>query len=61
MGLLELEATGFLTQKSDMGGMTLVVTHNGFNELSRLEMLWMVRHHWPAGGRFSFRCYKHWA
>ena len=24
-------------------------------------MLWTVRHRWPAGARFAFNCYKHWA
>ena len=23
-------------------------------------MLWTLRHHWPAGARFAFNCYKHW-
>ena len=41
--------------------MTLVDARNGFNELSRLAMLWTVRHRWPAGARFAFTCYKHWA
>ena len=41
--------------------MALVDSHNGFNELSRLAMLWTVRHRWPAGARFAFNCYKHWA
>ena len=39
----------------------LVDARNGFNELSRLAMLWTVRHRWPAGARFAFNCYKHWA
>ena len=39
----------------------LVDSHNGFNELSRLAMLWTVRHRWPAGARFAFNCYRHWA
>ena len=24
-------------------------------------MLWTVQHHCPAGARFAFSCYKHWA
>ena len=24
-------------------------------------MLWTVRHRWPAGERFAFNCYRHWA
>ena len=24
-------------------------------------MLWTVRHCWPAGERFAFNCYRHWA
>ena len=24
-------------------------------------MLWTVQHRWPAGARFSFNFYKHWA
>ena len=24
-------------------------------------MLWTVRHRWPAGVRFTFNCYGHWA
>lgn len=38
---------------------TMVDARNGFNELSRLAMLWTVRHRWPKGSRFSFNCYRH--
>ena len=49
----------FLTQDADPSGTTLVDAHNGFNELSRLAMLWNVRNYWPAGARFAFNCYRH--
>ena len=39
--LLALE---FLTQEAEPRGTTLVDARNGFNKLSRLEMLWTVRH-----------------
>ena len=39
----------------------LVDACNGFNNLSRLAILWTVRHCWPAGARFAFNCYNHWA
>ena len=39
----------------------LTDARNGFNKLSRLAMLWNVRHRWPAGARFVFNCYRHWA
>ena len=48
-----LEALVFLTQEADTRGTTLVDARNGFNELSRLAMLWTVRHRWPAGARFG--------
>ena len=56
-----LEALEFLTQEAEPSGTTLVDTRNGFNELSRLVMQWTMRHRWPAGARFAFNCYKHWA
>eukprot|EP00957_Ditylum_brightwellii_P178874 13625507-Ditylum_brightwellii.AAC.1 len=43
------------------GGTTLVDARNGFNELSRMAMLWMVRHRWSSGAQFMFNCYQHWA
>ena len=59
--LRALEALDFLTQGAKLSGTTLVDARNGFNELSRLAMLWTVRHRWPAGARFTFNCFKHWA
>ena len=55
------EALEFLTQEADLGVTTLVDARNGFSELSSLAMLWTVRHRWPAGARFAFNCYTHWA
>ena len=49
-----LEALEFLTQEAEPSGTTLLDACNGFNELSRLAMLWTVRHRWPAGARFAF-------
>ena len=57
----ELRALEFLTQDAEPNGNTLVDDRNGFNEMSRLVMLWNVRHHWPAGARFAFNFYRHWA
>ena len=51
----------FLTQEAEPSGTLLVDVCNGFNELSRLAMLWTVRHRWSVGARFAFNCYMHWA
>ena len=56
-----LEALELLTEEAEPSGTTLVDARNDFNELSCLAMLWTVRHLWPAGARFDFNCYKHWA
>ena len=56
-----LEALELLTQEAEPRGTTLVDARIGFNKLSRLAMLWTVRHCWPAGARFSFNYYRHWA
>ena len=56
-----LESLEFLTQEADPSGTTLVDACNGFNMLSRLAMMWTIRHRWPAGARFAFNCYKNWA
>ena len=47
------------TQLETGEGLTLVDARNGFNELSRLAMLWNVRNLWPKGSRFAFNCYRH--
>ena len=57
---MALEATGILTQDSDPGSTTLIDACNGFNNLIRLTMLWMVHQHSPVGARFEFNCYMHW-
>ena len=57
-GGVALEATGILTQDAEAGRTTLVDARNKFNKLSRLTMLWTVRHRWPAGSRFVFNCYR---
>ena len=48
--LRALGALAFLAQEAEPRGTPHVDAHNGFNELRRLEMLWTVRHRWPAGG-----------
>ena len=42
-------------------GFMLVDADNAFNSFSRIQMLWNVRHAWPAGAWFAFNCYKHWS
>ena len=56
LGSLEL-----LTQEEEPSGITLVDARNGFNDMSRLEMLCNVRDRWPAEARFDFNCYTYWA
>jgi hypothetical protein len=26
-----------------------------------MDMLWTIRHKWPSGARFTFKCYGHWS
>ena len=56
LGALEL-----FTQDAEPSGTTRVDARNEFNKLSRLAMMWTVRHRWPAGARFDFNSYRHWA
>ena len=55
-----LGALEFLTQDAEPNRTTLIDACNGFNELSRLAMLWIVRHRLPAGASFAFNFYRHW-
>ena len=57
--LRALEALEFLTKEADPSGTTLIDARNGFNKLSRLEMLRTVQHRWTAVARFAFNCYWH--
>ena len=40
-------------------GFLLIDADNGFNEFSRIQMLWTCRHEWPQGARFAFNLYRH--
>ena len=52
--LRSLGAREFLTRNAEPSGTTIVDAHDGFNELSRSEMLWTVRHRGVAGAKFAF-------
>ena len=47
--LLALEATRLLNQDTEPDGTAFLDARNGKNELRRLEMIWTVCHHCPAG------------
>ena len=57
----ETESHRVPDQEADPSGITLVDSCNGFNNLSRLAILWTVRHCWPSGAKFASNCYKAWA
>ena len=42
---MSLDSTGIITQEADPGYMVLVDSHNEFNDLIFLSIMWMVRHH----------------
>ena len=48
---------GALLQEDDLDGCLLADAANSFNNLSRLVMLWIAVHRWPAASRFTFNCY----
>ena len=50
---------GALRPEDDLAGCLLADTANGFNNLSRLAMLWTVAHRWPAASIFAFNFYRH--
>ena len=45
--------------EEDLSGCLLADAANGFNNLSRLAMLWTVTHRWPRASSFAFNCYRH--
>ena len=45
--------------REETNGLTLIDARNGFNDLSRLEMLCTVRQHWPLGARLALNYYRH--
>ena len=56
-----LVAIELLTHEAYPSGKTIIDARNGFNKISRLAILWTVKHLWPAGARFEFNCFRHWA
>ena len=46
---MSLGAAGILTQEPELGETMLVHAFIGFNKLTRLEILWIVRYRWPWG------------
>ena len=48
-----------LTGWEILKGLFLGDTYNGFNNLSRLSMLWTVHHQWLGGAQFAFNYYRH--
>ena len=58
--LMAQGATGFLAQEVELVRTTPVDACNGFINLMCLEMMWTLRHRWPAGARYTLNLYKHW-
>ena len=48
-------------RKEEDWGFLLIDARNAFNEENWKAMLWSVRHEWPSGAQFTFKCYRHWA
>ena len=58
-GQEELEATTDDAGEEQLKLLLVVNAANSFNNLSRLAMLWIIRHHWPKMTRFAFNAYRH--
>ena len=50
---------GNVQPEEDLAGCLLADAANGFNNLSRLEMLWTVAYQWPRASRSAFNCYRY--
>ena len=48
-----------LDPEDNLAGCILVDTSNGFNNLSRLEMICTVAHRWQSTSIFAFNYYRH--
>ena len=47
------------SQDEDWGFIPIDV-RSAFNEENRAVILWAVRHDWPSGSYFTFKCCCHW-
>ena len=59
VGEVQSSADGGQLAGRQQEGLLLVDAKNGFNMLSRMGMLWMVRHRAGKLSRFAFNCYRH--
>ena len=50
---------GKCLDNEDPWGVLLIDARNAFNEGNRKLMVWLARHEWPTGARFSFNMYRH--
>ena len=56
---IEGRTQGAIRLVDDLAGCLMADASNGFNNLSRLDMLCTVEHRWPAASIFAFNCYRH--
>ena len=45
------------TDVDEKNGFLVIDAENAFNSISRVNMLWTLRHLWPTGARFAFNGY----
>ena len=62
VGPISFHGINALWNELSMGeryGFLLIDADNGFNEFSRIQMLWTCRHEWPQGAQFAFNLNRH--